>query len=136
MKDLTELKQQFESVLETFDKSFCDFILSQKFIVKTMTRPYNRSEGFPYNEKVIIIKHPYNTNVRYIIGNTWEDIEEYFETWALTYKNHADHYRNIFKEEIDKYKKWIAWLEKNPNNDSVNKNVKTKFFERAIMNPK
>jgi hypothetical protein len=136
MKDLTELKQQFESVLETFDKSFCDFILSQKFIVKTMTRPYNRSEGFPYNEKVIIIKHPYNTNAHYIIGNTWEDIEEYFETWALTYKNHADHYRNIFKEEIDKYKKWIAWLEKNPNNDSVNKNVKTKFVERAIMNPK
>jgi hypothetical protein len=134
MKDLTELKQQFESVLETFDKSFCNFILSQKFIVKT-SRRFIPLEGIYDNGKILIIKHPYNTNTNYVIGNSWEDIENYFENLALTYNYHVDNYRNIFKKDIAKYKGFIEWLEKNPDNDSVNKNVKNKFVERAIMNP-
>lgn len=131
---IEKVKKDFTDLIENFDKSFRDMILSQKFIVKTTKMPcLVRVDIVSIEKDVIVIEHPRNANIIYIISDSWENIEVFMEHVATKYNEHADHYREVFKEEVDRYKKWIAWLETGWESETFEWNEKRKLFIQNRM---
>lgn len=132
---IEQIKKDFTDLIETFDKSFRDMILSQKFIVRITRKPYVMISDINSIEKdVIIIEHPHNSNVIYIISDSWENIEVFLENVAVKYNEHADFYREIFKKEVSKHKEWIKRLETGwDGNWQESSENKKEFIRRQML---